>query len=104
MGYLLSILSRPPVIIGGASPKLGKLFPRHLPAQRAGNRQNQRVNPALHFYTVPARPRTIFIRRGQVFAFLVLRHPNSPLPRSIGQKATRKRRRKARKPKRSIMA
>src|SRR5271168_1464655 len=104
MGYLLSILSRPSVVIGGPTSKPGKFFPRHLPAKGAGNHQNQRVIPALRFYTAPARLHAIFIRRAQAFAFLVLRHPNTPSPRSIGQKATRERRRKARISKRSMIA
>jgi hypothetical protein len=104
MGYLLSILSRPPVVIGGTTPKPGKFFPRHLPAKGLGNHQNQRVIPALRFDTIPARPYTIITRRAQAFTLLILRHPNTPSPRSIGQKATREHRRKVRISKRLIIA
>jgi hypothetical protein len=104
MGYLLSILYRPPVVIGSTTPKPDKFLPRHLLAKRAGNHQNQRVIPALCFDTIPARPYTILIRRAQAFAFLILCHPNTPSPRSIRQKATWEHRRKVRISKRSIIA
>jgi hypothetical protein len=104
MGYLLSILSRPRVVIGSPTPKSGKFFSRHLPAKGAGNHQNQCIIPALHHYIAAARPHAVVIRRAQAFAFLIFRHPNPPSPRSIGQKAIREHGRKVRISTRSIIA